>query len=236
MLYGSPGFVQDAALVALTARIDEVPALHALYRERSAAIADELAGTPLAPRMPEGGMFLLIDVRSTGLSGDAFARRLLDEEDVSVLPGEGFGPSSAGHVRICVTTDESRLREACRRIAAASSGSCARRASSVRAPHAIQGVPGPSPRTARARSTSSRRARGPRLSGRPRARDRAHVALALEKPLLLEGEAGVGKTEVAKTLADVHGGRLIRLQCYEGIDVAHALYEWNYARQLLASG
>jgi MoxR-like ATPase len=60
-----------------------------------------------------------------------------------------------------------------------------------------------------------------------------HVALALGKPLLLEGEAGVGKTEVAKTLADVLGARLIRLQCYEGIDVAHALYDWSYARQML---
>jgi MoxR-like ATPase len=59
------------------------------------------------------------------------------------------------------------------------------------------------------------------------------VTLALRKPLLLEGEAGVGKTEVAKTLADVLGARLIRLQCYEGIDVAHALYDWNYARQML---
>jgi MoxR-like ATPase len=61
-----------------------------------------------------------------------------------------------------------------------------------------------------------------------------HVALALGKPLLLEGEAGVGKTEVAKTLADVRGARLIRLQCYEGIDAAHALYDWSYARQMLA--
>jgi MoxR-like ATPase len=60
-----------------------------------------------------------------------------------------------------------------------------------------------------------------------------HVALQLQKPLLLEGEAGVGKTEVAKTLADVLGARLIRLQCYEGIDVAHALYDWNYAKQML---
>jgi MoxR-like ATPase len=59
------------------------------------------------------------------------------------------------------------------------------------------------------------------------------VALALRKPLLLEGEAGVGKTEAAKALADVLGARLIRLQCYEGIDVAHALYDWNYARQML---
>jgi MoxR-like ATPase len=60
-----------------------------------------------------------------------------------------------------------------------------------------------------------------------------HVALQLGKPLLLEGEAGVGKTEVAKTLADLLGARLIRLQCYEGIDVAHALYDWSYARQML---
>ena len=62
-------------------------------------------------------MFLMVDIRATGLSGDLFARRLLQEEDVSVLPGEGFGPSAAGHVRICVTTEEARLREACRRIA-----------------------------------------------------------------------------------------------------------------------
>ena len=60
-----------------------------------------------------------------------------------------------------------------------------------------------------------------------------HLALVLEKPLLLEGEAGVGKTELAKVLADVTGARLIRLQCYEGIDVAHALYDWSYARQML---
>ena len=60
------------------------------------------------------------------------------------------------------------------------------------------------------------------------------VVLALRKPLLLEGEAGVGKTECAKALADVLGARLIRLQCYEGIDVHHALYDWDYARQLLA--
>src|SRR5690242_9767235 len=56
----------------------------------------------------------------------------------------------------------------------------------------------------------------------------------LKRPLLLEGEAGVGKTEVAKALACVHGAELIRLQCYEGLDQSAALYEWNYQRQLLA--
>src|SRR3954454_7576078 len=60
-----------------------------------------------------------------------------------------------------------------------------------------------------------------------------YLALALEKPLLLEGEAGVGKTEAAKAMAAALDAPLIRLQCYEGLDIAHAVYEWNYARQLL---
>ena len=60
------------------------------------------------------------------------------------------------------------------------------------------------------------------------------LALTLEQPLLLEGEAGVGKTEVARALAGATGSRLIRLQCHEGIDVHHALYDWDYARQLLS--
>ena len=60
-----------------------------------------------------------------------------------------------------------------------------------------------------------------------------YLSLALSKPVLLEGEAGVGKTEAAKALSTVLGARLIRLQCYEGLDVAHAVYEWNYPRQLL---
>jgi MoxR-like ATPase len=59
------------------------------------------------------------------------------------------------------------------------------------------------------------------------------LALAMRRPLLLEGEAGVGKTEVAKALSAWTGGRLIRLQCYEGIDAAQAVYDWDYARQLL---
>ena len=60
-----------------------------------------------------------------------------------------------------------------------------------------------------------------------------YLSLKLEKPLLLEGEAGVGKTEAAKAIAVAVGAPLIRLQCYEGLDIAHAVYEWNYARQLL---
>ncbi|HTP18791.1 MAG TPA: MoxR family ATPase [Solirubrobacteraceae bacterium] len=71
------------------------------------------------------------------------------------------------------------------------------------------------------------------LAGRPLALA-VSLAVALEQPLLLEGEAGVGKTEVARALAAATGARLIRLQCHEGIDLHHAVYDWDYARQLLA--
>ncbi|HLF48949.1 MAG TPA: MoxR family ATPase, partial [Methylomirabilota bacterium] len=60
-----------------------------------------------------------------------------------------------------------------------------------------------------------------------------HLAMTLKKPLLIEGHAGVGKTEVAKVMARMLGTALIRLQCYEGLDAAQALYEWNYPKQLL---
>ena len=61
----------------------------------------------------------------------------------------------------------------------------------------------------------------------------AYLAGALEKPLLVEGPAGVGKTELAKAVARATGAELVRLQCYEGLDEARALYEWNYKKQLL---
>jgi MoxR-like ATPase len=77
------------------------------------------------------------------------------------------------------------------------------------------------------------------LAGQGYMADRAlatavYLAATLQQPLLLEGEAGVGKTEVARAFAAATGSRLIRLQCHEGIDIHHALYEWDYQRQLLA--
>ncbi|RMA40858.1 AAA family ATPase [Rhodophyticola porphyridii] len=61
-----------------------------------------------------------------------------------------------------------------------------------------------------------------------------HIATSLGRPLLLEGAAGVGKTEISRALASVRGAELIRLQCYEGLDASQAIYEWNYQRQLLS--
>ena len=76
------------------------------------------------------------------------------------------------------------------------------------------------------------------LSGADYVADRAlatvlFLALRMKRPLFLEGEAGVGKTEIAKVLASALGRRLIRLQCYEGLDVSSAVYEWNYAAQMI---
>ena len=60
-----------------------------------------------------------------------------------------------------------------------------------------------------------------------------YLSLAMQRPLFLEGEAGVGKTEIAKVIAAALGRELIRLQCYEGLDIAQAAYEWNYSRQMI---
>jgi MoxR-like ATPase len=67
----------------------------------------------------------------------------------------------------------------------------------------------------------------------PRVETVLYLALALEKPLLIEGPAGAGKTEIGKVIAEILGAELVRLQCYEGLDEARALYEWNYQKQLL---
>jgi arginine:pyruvate transaminase len=117
MLYGGPPFIQDGALAALKSDLPEVGALREDYRRRAALLGGLLADAPncrLTP--PEGGMFLLLDVRSTGLGAEAFARALLDREGVATLPCDGFGPSAAGHLRISLAAPDARLTEASERI------------------------------------------------------------------------------------------------------------------------
>jgi arginine:pyruvate transaminase len=117
MLYGSPQFIQDAGCVALSESLPELEMMRLAYMRRAEILLDGLADAPgISCHRPEAGMFVLVDVRQTGLDGWDFAEGLFEAEGVSTLPGEGFGANSAGHVRISLAVDDERLREACRRI------------------------------------------------------------------------------------------------------------------------
>jgi arginine:pyruvate transaminase len=117
MTYGSPAFIQDGALAALTEELPEPAALHAEYRARAGLLSGMLAQAPLCRVVPpEGGMFVLLDARDSGLGSAAFARLLLEREGVAVLPCDGFGASAAGYLRIALSAPEKRLREAGERI------------------------------------------------------------------------------------------------------------------------
>ncbi len=117
LLYGGPPFTQAGALVALTRDLPEVTAIRADYQRRAGMMSALLGTAPQARVIPpEGGMFVMLDVRGTGLSAEGFARRLLDSEAVAVLPCDGFGPSAAGHLRISLTEPDPVLREAGERI------------------------------------------------------------------------------------------------------------------------
>ncbi|MBH3410700.1 pyridoxal phosphate-dependent aminotransferase [Pseudomonas putida] len=118
MLYGSPDFIQDAAVAALEQPLPELEGMRESYRQRRDLVCARLAGCPgLRALKPDGGMFVMVDIRDTGLSAQAFADRLLDQHGVSVLAGEAFGPSAAGHIRLGLVLGAEPLGEACRRIA-----------------------------------------------------------------------------------------------------------------------
>ncbi len=117
MLFGQHPFLQDAMAFALENEFAEVDAMRVAYVKRGAALLKGFEGSNrVKSRMPEGGMFMMVDVRATGLSGDVFARRLLDEEGVVVMPGESFGACAAGHLRVALTVDEAAMAEAAARI------------------------------------------------------------------------------------------------------------------------
>ena len=117
MLYGGPPFIQDGALAALARELPEVAAMREEYRSRAVLLSGILGDAPnCRVTSPEGGMFVLLDIRATGLGSEAFARTLLEKEGVAVLPCDGFGPSAVGHLRISLTVADARLAEAGRRI------------------------------------------------------------------------------------------------------------------------
>ncbi|WPN60606.1 pyridoxal phosphate-dependent aminotransferase [Pseudomonas sp. P9_31] len=118
MLFGIPDFVQNAAQVALDKDLPDVALMREEYRQRRDLVCARLSGCPgIRPIKPDGGMFVMVDVRQTGLGAQGFAERLLEGYGVSVLAGEAFGPSAAGHIRIGLVVDQVKLADACQRIA-----------------------------------------------------------------------------------------------------------------------
>jgi aspartate/methionine/tyrosine aminotransferase len=117
MLFGLPGFIQEAAITALTLAPEAEARIRAYCAARLRHFADGIRGiTALRPLAPEAGMFVLIDVSGTGLSGAEFARRLYAAQRVSVMDGAAFGQAAAGCVRVCFATDEATLDAACERL------------------------------------------------------------------------------------------------------------------------
>lgn len=119
MVYGTPGFIQAAALEALTGSLDEARRMGDVYRRRRDLVLQALAGVPeLRALVPEAGMFAMVDVRGSGLAAVDFARELYRATGVSVLDASPFGATAEGFVRLSFSAGEAELEEACRRIAA----------------------------------------------------------------------------------------------------------------------
>ena len=116
--YGLPGFAQLGGVAALEAGEELIAPIRRRLKDRCDHLCGGLAAVDrLRPIVPEGGMFVMVDIRDTGLTAPVFARRLLDEAGVSVMPGESFGASAAGFVRMSLCAESSVLDEAVRRIA-----------------------------------------------------------------------------------------------------------------------
>ncbi len=117
MLYGLPGFIQEAALTAVRVASAAESRMREFCASRRDFLLAGLAGIPgVRCHAPQAGMFMLIDVRDSGLSGYDFMCELYRSEGVSVLDGGAFGQGTAGFVRVCFATDEATLREASVRI------------------------------------------------------------------------------------------------------------------------
>jgi arginine:pyruvate transaminase len=117
MLFGAQPFLQDGAAHALDNEFEECRFMVESFGARAALVTEALSNCPgISCVRPEGGMFAMVDVSGTGLDGDAFAWRLLDDEKVGVMPGSSFGAGAKGFIRLSLSRDSADLREACARI------------------------------------------------------------------------------------------------------------------------
>lgn len=119
MLFGGQPFIADMTAYALDNPISTAATMRRTYQARAARFADALSRAPgLTPLPPEAGMFIVVDVSGTGMSGEDFAWALLREEGVAVMPGSSFGEQAAGFIRLSLTVPDAHIDEACRRITA----------------------------------------------------------------------------------------------------------------------
>jgi arginine:pyruvate transaminase len=118
MLFGNQPFIADMTELAVSRPSQVAPVMAARYARRAAMIHSLLDGNLLRVHRPQAGMFTLVDVRATRLTGEAFALRLLEEAQVAVMPGESFGSGLNGWLRLSLTRPDDEIAEACRRLAA----------------------------------------------------------------------------------------------------------------------
>lgn len=119
LLFGNQPFIADATALAVSRPSPVAPGMVERFSRRARMIREALHGVnALQVHEPQAGMFSVVDIRPTGLSGEDFARKLLMEERVAVMPGESFGPSLNGWLRLSLTRSDAEITEACRRIAA----------------------------------------------------------------------------------------------------------------------
>jgi arginine:pyruvate transaminase len=117
MLFGAQPFIEDATALAVDREHQECAEMVEIFHKRAAILPERLANAPgLRCAMPEGGMFAMVDVAGTGLDGEAFAWRLLDEERISVMPGSSFGRQARNHIRVSLSADAAVLAEAAERM------------------------------------------------------------------------------------------------------------------------
>ncbi|MFY0691253.1 MAG: aminotransferase class I/II-fold pyridoxal phosphate-dependent enzyme [Paracoccaceae bacterium] len=119
MTYGVPGYIQDAALFALNAGPALETEIAAPFKRRRLLAERVLAGQNIVRPVPSSGaMYLMLDIRATGLSGEAFATSLLERHHIAVMPGESFGQAAQGHLRVAMTVDDSRFEAALEKLVA----------------------------------------------------------------------------------------------------------------------